>query len=267
MIRRTASGGIIALCALCSAGARAQLYDRELPDDSPTTKAPGDGIPDPPKHDPAPPPAALPAPPEHGPDWSEKAAAHAARASIPPVGQWVYTDLLGWLWAPRGREYVDYPASGLPHTYVYLALGGWKWIIAPWVSGGWWPYDHRPYAGAASAGVSPGSADARAAALAQWARTRREDSARRASSRGRRGQNPDDYFDDDPFGDDDPNAFSFGDSSALGAPPWTPWGASPWGTSSDELNDNSFWTSDRSDNPSDDDPGVSSMGDDSFSGP
>ncbi|MHB8418048.1 MAG: hypothetical protein ACYDCL_08220 [Myxococcales bacterium] len=156
---------------------------REKPAPKPEARA-DNGVPSPPTRDPPPPPSRLPTPPQEGPDWMPIA---PGRHTLD--GRWVYTTLLGWLWAPRGRAYDDYPKGGQPHAFVYLPPNGWQWIVAPWAWGNWWPYRHR------NTGAAGG--DWQGASLDEW---RHRNTPPPSSS----------FDDDDPFGDDD-GAFSFGD--------------------------------------------------------
>jgi len=87
-------------------------------------------------------PAQLPYPPVQ---------AQARRLLVPPVainpvpsaGQWVYTDLYGWVWMPYGDQYAyagTVPGSS-PYAYVYYPSRGWTWLAAPWIlGGGAYPY-------------------------------------------------------------------------------------------------------------------------------
>ena len=122
------------------------------------------------------------------------------RVPFTAAGEWVFTTLLGWIWAPRGPQYTHYPRGKEPQTYVYLKPNGWQWIVAPWVWGNWWPYEHRPYAGTKSEWAG--------ASLAGW--------QRRNVQKPAEGANGGDSFDDDnPFGDDDrPFAFDQDDNSS-----------------------------------------------------
>ncbi len=97
-------------------------------------------VPPPPARDPPPPPAKLPAPPHAGVGW-------LPRRPTTTAGEWVYTTVLGWIWAPRASAYADQPPQGQPHAFVYLPAGGWQWIVAPWVWGNWWPHPHPPVGG------------------------------------------------------------------------------------------------------------------------
>ncbi len=184
-------------CGLCLAAlpARAQYDSDAAGGERDSAAAPteprGNAVPEPPDHDP-PPPGLLPPSPS-------QAAAGVAPASVEelpstPAGQWLYTSLLGWIWAPRGAEFVD--AGGTePHTFVYVHHGGWRWVVAPWVWGNWWPYDHPTYDGAGSRWAG--------ASLHDW---RRDNVFHMAPSNAN----------DDPWGDDFGDPFPVG-SFSLGS--------------------------------------------------
>lgn len=179
-----------AVAALAILAPRPALAQRRKKDSAAETAG---EVPPPPAQDPPPPPARLPKPPEEAPGWVQRAGSSAA-----PRGKWLYTTLLGWIWAPRGRPYVDYPAQGDPHTFVYLSTGNWQWIVAPWVWGNWWPYHHRAYQGS---GQGWGSAT-----LDRW---RHRDTP---AARPRSDEEEDDLFaeDGDPFSVDDFQTSDFG---------------------------------------------------------
>ncbi len=119
-----------------------------------------------------------------------------ARAPAKAAGQWVFTTLFGWIWAPRGEQYTHYRPGEPPRSFVYFAPKGWQWIVAPWVWGNWWPFDHRPF--------SDPKGEWSGASLDGWQHRREPKPA--ASDAAADGD--DSFDDDDPFGDDNrPFAF------------------------------------------------------------
>jgi len=98
-----------------------------------------------PSQEPPPPPTRYTPPPVA--EGAPPPEASAVPSAAPTGGKWVFSTDYGWIWAPQDESYTYYPASGYPYVYAYEPSGGWGWIAAPWVFGGYWPWHHRLYGG------------------------------------------------------------------------------------------------------------------------
>jgi hypothetical protein len=53
--------------------------------------------------------------------------------TVPPAGQWVYSDSYGWIWVPEGTTSVIVQEQ--PYVYLYTPIYGWTWYGSPWGRG------------------------------------------------------------------------------------------------------------------------------------